>query len=117
MSDFIRGVPCRAGRNHCVSVSESVVIFCNAYKADVIVFNMNLYQNFYNAYVKRHADKSKQTCQQEVNRLWKEAKLKFTDKNSLSDHINQEIEKLRNHTVQRKVQTMLSFICKVSKVQ
>lgn len=74
---------------------------------------MSLYQNFYDAYVKRHANKAKKTSQQEVNCLWKEAKLKYTDKKVLSDYINQEIEKLRNATVQKKAQTMLSFISKV----
>lgn len=68
--------------------------------------NISLFENLYNAYVKRHYKKTKQTCQQEVNILWKQAKIKFTGKNAFEDHINQKIEKLKKDTMQRKAQTI-----------
>lgn len=74
---------------------------------------MTLYHNYYDAYVKRYASKTKKRCQEEVTALWKAAKERFPRKEDLSLHIEREIKDLLREAAERKARTTLSFLIKV----
>lgn len=71
------------------------------------------FQEYYNAYNKRHVYKTKKCCQEEVVKLWNIAKQKFPKKEDLVQHVQREIDQLLREAAERKARNTLAFLSKV----
>lgn len=68
------------------------------------------FHDYYNAYVKRHVNKTKKCCQEEVTKLWNSAKQRFPKKENLVIHVQHEISQLLRDAEERKARNTLVFL-------